>query len=599
MLSPSLVLVLGFGILRANRANSELPQPWQSPLNQRSWVPSLAQASSQPLSQQGGQIVLNGRTVSANWSQRQQSIGIADAGLMQVLGVDLLNSGDPARQPVQWFSDPAATPLVLNTWLTPQFRYLDATELARQAGWQLQASQGILRIVTPPTRVLGVRQGRQTWGDRIVVDLDRATPWQVTEQATEFVVTLDARIDPTLAQNFVAGPGNRLTSIKVETVGDRTLIRVGVPAGLRPRVWTLPNPNRLVIDVNPNSLTPRNIAWVPGVQWQQQLIPLGSAQFPVYSISLNLRQSGVSLKPIWSDPSMAAGIAPLAATAQRWQAAAAINGGFFNRNNQLPLGAIRRDNRWVSGPILNRGAIAWNDAGEATVGRLSLQESVVTGAGQRLSVLALNSGYVQAGLARYTSDWGRTYTPLVNNEILITVQNGRVTQQTPASLAGQSSFPIPSEGYLLVARSYATAANQLPVNTAIALEQATSPSDFARFPHIMGAGPLLIQNRQIVLNAPSEQFSDAFVRQAALRSAIGVAADGTLMLVTVHNRIGGLGPTLPELAQLMQRLGAVNAVNLDGGSSTTLYLGGQLIDRAPATAARVHNGLGIFIQPGS
>jgi exopolysaccharide biosynthesis protein len=69
------------------------------------------------------------------------------------------------------------------------------------------------------------------------------------------------------------------------------------------------------------------------------------------------------------------------------------------------------------------------------------------------------------------------------------------------------------------------------------------------------------------------------------------------MLVTVQNRIGGLGPTLPELAQVMQQLGTVNALNLDGGSSTTLYLGGQLLNRAPRTAARVHNGIGVFIQP--
>jgi exopolysaccharide biosynthesis protein len=51
------------------------------------------------------------------------------------------------------------------------------------------------------------------------------------------------------------------------------------------------------------------------------------------------------------------------------------------------------------------------------------------------------------------------------------------------------------------------------------------------------------------------------------------------------------------MAQIMQQLGAVDALNLDGGSSTSLALGGQLIDRSPVTAARVHNGIGIFIAP--
>ena len=72
---------------------------------------------------------------------------------------------------------------------------------------------------------------------------------------------------------------------------------------------------------------------------------------------------------------------------------------------------------------------------------------------------------------------------------------------------------------------------------------------------------------------------------------------GTLIIVAVHNRAGGKGPSLNELAQVMQRLGVVDGLNFDGGSSTSLALGGQLIDRSPVTAARVHNGLGIFVRP--
>jgi exopolysaccharide biosynthesis protein len=47
----------------------------------------------------------------------------------------------------------------------------------------------------------------------------------------------------------------------------------------------------------------------------------------------------------------------------------------------------------------------------------------------------------------------------------------------------------------------------------------------------------------------------------------------------------------------MQQLGAIDALNLDGGSSTTLYLGGQILDRPPRTAARVHNGIGVLMTP--
>jgi exopolysaccharide biosynthesis protein len=47
----------------------------------------------------------------------------------------------------------------------------------------------------------------------------------------------------------------------------------------------------------------------------------------------------------------------------------------------------------------------------------------------------------------------------------------------------------------------------------------------------------------------------------------------------------------------MQQLGTVNALNLDGGSSTALYLGGQILDRPVRSTGRVHNAIGIFPLP--
>ena len=611
-----------FQIGRTDQTTTERPETlW----NQES---ILAQALPRSQStQQGNQISLNGRTWPAAWSQLKLSpntsqlrIGISDAALLQSTGVDLLDTEDTARQPVQWFSQPPIQPLSLETHLTQQYRYLDITDLAKQANWQVQVEGRTLRISSPPARVLAIRQGHHPWGDRVVVDLDQPVPWQVDEQRQEVNVTLAAETPAAVVQQFQPSPRPQLNpsssiqpqsgsiprpspspspakAIKVETAQNQTTIRLNLPAGSRPRIETLPNPNRLIIDIRPDYLVEQDILWSPGLQWRQKYLNLGTSRFPVVWLAVNLRQPGLSLKPIWSNPTALSGTAPLIQTAQRWQAAAAINAGFFNRNNQMPLGAIRQDNRWISGPILNRGAIAWNNTGDVQVGRLSLQETLLTAAGQRLSLRALNSGYVQAGVARYTPEWGPTYTPLTDNELLVTVRNSQVVDQRPGGTAGKTAFPILPGSYVLTVRSNKAAADALPVGSIVRLESATVPFDFSRYPNVVGAGPLLLQNRQIVLDAKAEQFSDAFIREAAARSAIGRTADGTLLIVAVHNRVGGAGPTLNEIAQLMQQLGAVDALNLDGGSSTALYLGGQLLDRSPRTAARVHNGIGVFIPP--
>lgn len=55
-----------------------------------------------------------------------------------------------------------------------------------------------------------------------------------------------------------------------------------------------------------------------------------------------------------------------------------------------------------------------------------------------------------------------------------------------------------------------------------------------------------------------------------------VGSDGTLLwLVTLESAGGGAGPTLSETAWLLQQLGLVDALNLDGGSSTGLVMGGS------------------------
>jgi len=63
------------------------------------------------------------------------------------------------------------------------------------------------------------------------------------------------------------------------------------------------------------------------------------------------------------------------------------------------------------------------------------------------------------------------------------------------------------------------------------------------------------------------------------RTSIGQSADGDVMFLTIDGRQPGysLGTTVPECAAILLRYGAVQACNLDGGSSTIMYYMGQTI----------------------
>ncbi len=562
--------------------------------------PLLAQSPVSPsvaVMPQGQQVVLNGRSLTIPWMQWQGATGtrwgISDTALRQTFGLQLLNTDSTTVQPVQWFS-PGTQSLNLPIRRTNTTRYLDLTDLAQQFGWQWAIAGATLQLNTTLTRIVSIRQSQQPWGDRLVLELAQPTPWQTTQLSQELQVTLNATLDPAIAQSFKAVRGRFLSAVSFTPEGTQTRLRLS-HSGTQARVWSLSAPNRIVIDLRPDALIEQNILWAPGLRWRQQILPLGTTGVPTVWLEVNPRQPGISIQPILPNPTQMPGTAPLLTTARQAQAAGAINGGFFNRNRQLPLGAVRSQGRWQSGPILNRGAIAWDNLGNAVFSRLILQETITTSTGQRFSLTHLNSGYVQAGIARYTADWGAAYTTLSDNEIIVPVQNNQVVSQQAIAQAG-GTVAIPPNGYLLVLRALRSAAIAFPPGARLQLESNTTPPDWFRYPHIIGAGPLLIQNQQIVLDARQESFSPAFASEQAPRSAIAQRADGTLLFVTTYQRLDGSSLTLLDFAQLLQPLGAVQALNLDGGSSTTLFLGGQIIDRDPRTAARVHNGIGIFLR---
>lgn len=62
------------------------------------------------------------------------------------------------------------------------------------------------------------------------------------------------------------------------------------------------------------------------------------------------------------------------------------------------------------------------------------------------------------------------------------------------------------------------------------------------------------------------------------RTAIGQRADGAILLLVINGRsVESLGATMDDLASIMLAHGAVNATNLDGGSSSLMIMDGEYL----------------------
>ncbi|MEN9227020.1 MAG: phosphodiester glycosidase family protein [Thermostichus sp. HHBFW_bins_43] len=371
---------------------------------------------------------------------------------------------------------------------------------------------------------------------------------------------------------------------------------------------------------------------VHGAPAQAQMVPARMVQgIPLYQIEtwvagnripvsvVMISPAAGQLRPLWAEPTGLVGLRELSAFAGEQGALVAINGGFFNRNTRQPLGAIRLDGRWISSPILGRGVMAWSDQGSVRFGRLRMQAELRNGIGDRIPLMGINTGYIVAGISQFTPDWGSTYTTQTDHETVLQVQEGRVQTILLAGLAGSLTVPIPPGGYVLAARELdgALEAQKLVVGDRLSIHLALDPPELEAYPHLLGAGPLLLLEGQVVLDAELERFQPTFRTQRAARSAIGQLESGQLLLVTAGNAQESQGLTLLEMAQLMLQLGCRHALNLDGGNSSTLVLGGEAVNLerrllevsnpnngtvidptgSRQRLPRIHNGLGFFPDP--
>ena len=534
---------------------------------------------------QGSSIRINGRLQSARWlwvgglGNTPQQLWIPLEVLENQLGVTSRSRSDGALD-LEWFGQELKVPASAQRSLEDEVA-VEVSSLFGRIGVGLRQEGSLLSLELARPQLLQVRSSNPGPVKRIVLDL--GGPATIGRDDAGLVVDLLSRSD----QQALLG------SLGLQAQQDSTGLRLKPSAAKLTRVFSLGEPNRVVIEWpdqgaasrpdSPAPIDPRLQALLgKELQWDR-LVRQGVR---INAIRIDPLNASLQLRPL-ARPGAMEGLSSLVQLANQQQAWVAINGGYFNRVKRLPLGALKQDGRWLSGPILNRGVAAWDERTMPRFGRLQLSEWVVGPGALRLPVAVVNSGYVQRGISRYTADWGPNYRALSGSETGLLIQGGLVRQQFgPSEL--DAGVPLRGDDLLLVGRG----GSELPWGLGDRLQIESRPSsNLGLATHVIGGGPLLLQAGRIVLNGAAENFSSAFLNQGAPRTVLA-RDDRQIWLITLEG-IQDSGPSLGETAALLQQLGLQDALNLDGGSSTGLVLGGSLQVKGRGVAGSVHNGVGL------
>jgi hypothetical protein len=538
----------------------------------------------------GHTVAIDGERVKATWEWRGNNSTQPD---QLWLPLNLLEArlgfrrqARPGGDALEWFGRTVGLSRLDSRSLGDEVGF-DVGDWLTSVGVDTKRKGGTLILSLPSPALQGLRRGKGATAQRLVLDLDGPTFAQRIGTDWAFALQTTSR------------QRNILKQLGLHPLQEGRLLKLRGQA-IRLRSLSLATPWRLVLDgvggrsvaIQPRRELPVNSpALAPYVQkglvMEERTINVGVKPLRIFRIGGRLNALGLRLQPLAQEDRQQ-GLSFLPELSRSAKALVAINGGFFNRINQLPLGALRRSGNWLSGPILNRGVIAWSRNSTLHFGRLELLQELQVNSSKRWRLGFLNSGYVQKGLSRYTPSWGSRYRALSGKEQGLLIRRGVVEQKWRHSSLRQG-VPIPPGTDLIVARGGAA----LPASVGDRVKLFLwSRSALGTHSNVLGGGPLLMQHGRIVLNGRSEGFSPSFLRLTAPRTVVGQGRDGQWML-TVHGATTS-DPTLLETALAAQQLGFTDALNLDGGSSTTLVVNNQTVMNGRGSAPRVHNGLGLI-----
>lgn len=382
-------------------------------------------------------------------------------------------------------------------------------------------------------------------------------------------------------------------------------IEDAVPAsrGLDTTVLAAP-PVTASVGVTPEGLETDRVesAIAPGLTLTQfqRLEPRGWVRGDVLSVDL----AEPVLEPAYLNPGTVSARTPLSEQADRIGAIAGVNGDFFDINaTGAPEGVGVSGGEVLHGPARgNNNAVVIGGSGVERAGRLAevlVQAEITLPDGRNVTATNLNSPIVAAdGIGIYTPLWGASarHTAVGGAErvLEVEVRNGVVTALRPHPAEG----PVPAGTVLLLARDAGVDA-LAGLDTGDRVEVRYRPR--VDFPVDVAVGGLHV----LVRDGEVQNVDDVAVHP---RTAVGFSEDGRRMfMVTVDGRQGTVaGLTLRDLARLMKSLGAHDALNLDGGGSSTLVARlpgdtGVTVHNSPSDGGErpVPNGLGIATQPGS
>jgi hypothetical protein len=286
----------------------------------------------------------------------------------------------------------------------------------------------------------------------------------------------------------------------------------------------------------------------------------------------------------------AIGLERTSSIAGRHGAFAAINGGYFRMDDSVwagdPAGLLIIDGELISDPSKDRivsGFSNGRDSTEVQFGRSELALAVDVGK-RAIEVSGTNRELLKDEIILYKPAFH--CTTLTSGQVFeVIIRKNRIWQ---IGFTGGSL--IPQDGYVLSASGNRISELQKFVRIGARAEiiqrvllmrvsHEPDPPQMELFEDAVAGVPQLVKNGEIDITWEQEKTTKSFVETRHPRTAVAKLKDGKFLMITVDGRSESSGGiSLTDLAAYLLEIGATDAMNLDGGGSSTMFLDGKVVN---------------------
>lgn len=328
-----------------------------------------------------------------------------------------------------------------------------------------------------------------------------------------------------------------------------------------------------------------------GVQYHKYYLDTSRGSMHVHAVTIE-PYSGFALMPLIANDKLNT-VEPVDRLAQQAGAIAAINGGFFDTGKtRLPVGLVKIKRRIIFEQFLNRAVLGIDEFGQLHFDRFQLHSYVyIPAIDCATPIHGYNRQRKNGEIIIYTPEFGdSTRTNEWGVELVLhRISPDRVDKpfvllepdRYIISAVNHQDSKIPPDGVVL--SIHRPALDKIPWLDKVYLGmeiqlKSNVPQGWESYPYLLGGGPLMLKGGNVVLNPRLEGFGKYFKAPNA-RTAVGKTAGGDSVVVVVDKAGRSGGATWDELADIMRDLlHCTDAMGFDGGGSSTMYLGSDVVN---------------------